>query len=277
MGGSGALVTIRDNITYINDVNMAKYHLDRLASSAGASGEADGDVVEGSLVKTFVKKVRAVAGEVGSQVAVSAATGVACESGSKAYRVARSHAPQLANGIRKEVRASGAARHDLSDVVQPLGTQFDMISEEKASMIRALACNDVIQDVADPSNEFYMGHPMKSIGTQTLHEIKDRIADYDAKLEGLMANVEIVAQSGATEFGSQADAHTIQKDVFHAQHMSAHEEDFQKLVRSHKERHLGGTLPNELRSFQAFVRYRTKFLEVEDKPKYLLCGALREF
>ena len=116
-----------------------------------------------------------MAGEVGSQVAVSAATGVACESGSKAYRVARSHAPQLANGIRQEVRASGAARHDLSDVVQPLGTQFDMISEEKASMVRALACNDVIQDVADPSNEFYMGDLMKVSALRPWMKLKTRL------------------------------------------------------------------------------------------------------
>ena len=105
-----AAITIANGVTYINDANTALAYLQRL-----------GDGVEGpngcSLVAPFIKKVKAIAGEVGSQIAVSAATGVACSSGGVASRVARAQiGPKRAKLCRKEARQVGMAKHDMEEV-----------------------------------------------------------------------------------------------------------------------------------------------------------------
>ena len=69
----------------------------------------------------------------------------------------------------------------------------------------------------------------------------------------------------------QADSRLIRKDVFDAQHRSVHENDFLQRVQGHQKKYPGGTLPTELRSFEAFVRHRATFLARDVKSHCLVC------
>ena len=74
-GRSTAAVTIRDGITYINSLQAAQGYLKEL----GAAQCEQGNLCHGSgLVRPFLDKARVMAAEVGSQIAVTNATGVEC-------------------------------------------------------------------------------------------------------------------------------------------------------------------------------------------------------
>ena len=72
--------------------------------------------MEADLVNDFKDRMRNIAGEVGSQIAMSAVTAEPLSSGSRAYRAARTIAPRAAEEIRRATRASGASKHDLAEV-----------------------------------------------------------------------------------------------------------------------------------------------------------------
>ena len=131
MGGTRALVTIKDGATYINDAASANSFLAALVptlacSSAPSTVDEDGDV-ELDLIRTFRKKIKVIASEVGDQICLTSATGKPCETGGDAYRAARCEAPRLADGVRRSARASGRAKHDMSDVIHRAPLTFEHI------------------------------------------------------------------------------------------------------------------------------------------------------
>ena len=115
MGAGRALVTVRAGITYINDEKIAQRFIDLLAQHTSSSQEGD-DIAE-DLVFDFKRRMRAVGGELASQMAMTVGTNTPCPFGGKAYQCARKMAPRLAEDIRKRTRASGTANHVLGDLV----------------------------------------------------------------------------------------------------------------------------------------------------------------
>ena len=121
MGGTRALVILKDGTAYINGAAAAHTFLAALVPTLGrprdpVPDDEDPDI-EFDLMRTFKKKIKAIASEVGDQICLTAAIGRPCESGGDAYRAARCEAPRLANGVRRSARASGRAKHDMSDVI----------------------------------------------------------------------------------------------------------------------------------------------------------------
>ena len=75
-------------------------------------------------------KMRSIAEEVSSQAAITVSSGIACDMGGAASRVARRVSPQLANRIRLETRSAGKAKHDFTAFVQESQSDDTSSSEE---------------------------------------------------------------------------------------------------------------------------------------------------
>ena len=67
----------------------------------------------GDLVQPFLKRMQAIGDEIGSQMAVTAATGIECSTGGDACRIAKNFDAPMANRIRAETRRAGKAKHNL--------------------------------------------------------------------------------------------------------------------------------------------------------------------
>ena len=110
MGATRALVTVKAGTVYINDKEIAQEFLANVASQSQQHG-----TVDQMFVQPFLERMQSVAAEVGSQVALSAATGTPCPKGSDAYQLARKVAPRLANDVRTATRRSGLAKHNFKE------------------------------------------------------------------------------------------------------------------------------------------------------------------
>ena len=87
-----------------------------------------------------------------------------------------------------------------------------------------------------------------TVGCQT--EVPEDMSDGE-KVQGTYREFEA---RGQHDIGCQASSTVIAKEVFFAQHESAHHADSQERVSQHKNSYPGGTLPTQLCSFVVFVR-----------------------
>ena len=68
----------------------------------GCKGDPSVPGPESELVKSFLGKLQEVGQELGSQIAVTAATGIECSTGGEASRIAKQYDGPLGNRIRAE-------------------------------------------------------------------------------------------------------------------------------------------------------------------------------
>ena len=114
MGATRALVTLRRDVIYINNEEAASAFLADVAQHWFAQSGELGDV----LIDDFKQRMASIGQEVGSQVAMTASTGIPLSTGGRAYQAARHLAPRSAVAIRKAARGAGGAKHDLASVAQ---------------------------------------------------------------------------------------------------------------------------------------------------------------
>ena len=250
MAPTRAVVTIRNGVTYINDADVARMYLTELLRRDGKAEQQnhDSDMEEG-LVQDFKQRVRAVAGEVGSQIAMSVATGEPFSTGGKAYRAARTVAPLSAENIHRSTRASGAAKHDLTGVCDHVPSTA---VQQANGNISDATTNDDGTAVGAIMDHFFVGDHFVDAGTQT---------------------DETVAQQTAS-IGNQAVEHEIYRETERTRPDWSFRDESQKRVDEHKARYPGGTLPMELRDVEKYIAGRKGHLSASSQrvPTCMFCG-----
>ena len=110
-----------------------------------------------------------------------------------------------------------------------------------------------------------------------MHSAPDTAASKEVGSQTDMVTADDMRPSGGAvthNFEGQAVAHEIDKEVFHAQHSAAHEAAWRQRVQAHQDKYPGGILPTELRSFEAYVADKERWLAFAGRmpPRCLNCG-----
>ena len=119
MGATRALVTVKNGITYINDAEMAKMYMTMLVQTqpnTATQGFVEHEEVGSALIKDFTQRMRAVAGEIGAQMAMTRTMGESFASGGQAYKAARKVSSSVAESIRRDTPAPCGRKHDFGSV-----------------------------------------------------------------------------------------------------------------------------------------------------------------